>query len=69
MSTTAHRINRAPGEDAQRVPYGVAILTCPCCGHVSRMKTESYLLWPDGVRCGLCGPPDPVMRAMLTPGR
>ena len=30
---------------------------CPSCGHVDRMSAASYEGWPDGILCGICGPP------------
>jgi ribosomal protein S27E len=35
----------------------ILAVTCPQCGHVDHMSAASYQGWPDGVKCGICGPP------------
>jgi hypothetical protein len=44
------------------------ILTCPRCGHVDRMLAASYAMWPDGILCGVCGPPHVKMRVRFVRG-
>jgi hypothetical protein len=66
MQTSPSRFQDALGKNHQAPPR-LAVLTCPRCGHVTRMTAESFYIWTEGIRCGLCGPPDPIMRAKLTP--
>jgi hypothetical protein len=35
----------------------IVALACPRCGHVDVMAARTYESWPDGILCGVCGPP------------
>ena len=67
---SAQDSGRWSGEE-RRSPVGdrrtpLLAVTCPRCGHVDRMTAASYAGWPDGILCGLCGPP-PVKMVAITP--
>jgi len=46
----------------------IVVLTCPRCGHVDRMLASSYAMWPDGILCGVCGPPYAKMHVRVVRG-
>jgi hypothetical protein len=35
----------------------ILLVACPSCGHVDRLSAASYEGWPEGILCGICGPP------------
>jgi hypothetical protein len=65
MPAPVDQMKAAPTGGDQR-SLGIAVVTCPRCGHVDRMTVDSYAGWPDGIRCGLCGPPYVVMDVAIT---